>query len=208
MVQFADAFSLPFGPATFGNRFGIHDIVNGRDLYGPQGHRGTDFKVGMNTPVPVIANGVVDEVLHSEALGNVIVVRHYLHGDNNDVYSGYCHLSSVSVKKGQPVARGAIIAKSGMTGTAATGPHLHLTLSTDDMGVVSGPVQDPIAFIQAWKPAQPASFSPKYTTAKKNEGLIVIASRSKISFNTIKKLNPKITAPEYVVRLGQSVRIK
>jgi murein DD-endopeptidase MepM/ murein hydrolase activator NlpD len=207
-MLFADSFALPFGPSTFGNRFGVHDVVNGRDLYGPQGHRGTDFIIASGTGVPAIANAVVEDVLHTVALGNVVVLRHYLHGAGNDVYSFSCHLNASLVKKGQPVSKGAIIARSGMTGTQATGPHLHLAMSHDDEGGISGEVFDPIAFIRNHQPTQPAAFSPKYTTAKRGEGLIAIASRSKISFSEIRRLNPKISAPEYVVRLGQSVRIK
>ena len=40
------------------------------------------------------------------------------------------------------------------------------------------------------------------------EGLIKIANRSGITFEQIKKLNPEIKAPMYLVRLGQKVRIK
>lgn len=209
MPTFADGFQLPFPKSTFGNRFGIQEKIDGQNVYGPQGHRGTDFKVGAGSSVPAIANAEVEHVLHSVALGNVIVLRHYLHGANNDVYSGYCHLSSVKVREGQWVNKGAIIAASGETGTQCYGPHLHLTMSHDDMGVISGEVFDPIAYIEehASLTATPIKFSPKYTTAKSGEGLIVIAARSKITFTQIKKLNPKITAPDYRVRLGQQVRI-
>jgi murein DD-endopeptidase MepM/ murein hydrolase activator NlpD len=207
-MQFADSFSLPFGPATFGNRFGVHDIVNGHDLYGPQGHRGTDFVIASNTPVPAIANAVVEDVVRTTGLGNVVILRHYLHGAGNDVYSFSCHLNAALVHKGQPISKSAIIGRSGMTGTQATGPHLHLAMSHDDEGGISGEVFDPIAFITSHQPTKPASFSPKYTAARRHEGLIAIASRSKITFDAIRKLNPKITAPEYLVRLGQQVRIK
>lgn len=207
-MQFADNFALPFPPATFGNRFGVHDVVNGRDLYGPQGHRGTDFVVAANTPVPAIANAVVEDVVRTTGLGNVVILRHYLHGAGNDVYSFSCHLNVALVRKDQPVSKGAIIGRAGMTGTQATGPHLHLAMSHNNEGGISGEVFDPLAFISSHTPTQPASFSPKYTVAKRGEGLSVIASRSKITFEQIKRLNPKITAPEYLVRLGQQVRIK
>lgn len=207
MPTLADRFSLPFLPSTFGNRFGTHDIENGHDVYGPQGHRGTDFVVGAGTPVPVIANGVVEHVLHSDALGNVVVVRHYLPGAGNDVYSGYCHLVSSSVRVGQFVARGAIIAKSGATGTACYGAHLHLTMSHDDMGVEYGEVFDPLIFIGTFKTTVATTVATKKTTARRGEGLSTIASRSGITLPKIKQLNPKITAPSYIVHLGQDVRI-
>ena len=49
---------------------------------------------------------------------------------------------------------------------------------------------------------------PAYTTARLGEGLIKIARRSGITFEEIKKLNPEIKAPMYIVRLGQKVRIR
>ena len=48
----------------------------------------------------------------------------------------------------------------------------------------------------------------EYTTAKLGEGLIKIAKRSGITFDEIKRLNPNIKAPLYIVLLGQKVRIK
>ena len=49
---------------------------------------------------------------------------------------------------------------------------------------------------------------PEYTTAKLGEGLIKIARRCGISFDEIKKLNPNIKGPVYLVKFGQKVRIK
>lgn len=210
-MKFADRFALPFPKSTFGNRFGVHDIVDGKDLYGPQGHRGTDFKCGAGATVPAIANGTVTHVFWSDALGNVAVVRHYLHGDNNDVYSGYCHLSSVSVRVGQDVALGSTIGKSGETGTAAHGPHLHLTMSHQPGGAVGGEVFDPIAYIDthdAVTPAPAKTPTPQFTNARRGEGLIRIALRSGISFTKIKQLNPDITGPDFVVMFNQRVRIR
>ena len=46
-----------------------------------------------------------------------------------------------------------------------------------------------------------------YTTAKRGEGLIKIARRCGITFDTIKRLNPEIKAPLYIIRVGQKVRI-
>lgn len=206
---FVDGFQLPFARSTLGNRFGIHQVVNGRDLYGAQGHRGVDFRVGANAVVPAVANGEVVKVMWSDALGNVVVLRHYFHGPGNDVYSGYCHLSNTIAKVGQQLKRGARIGHTGETGSAAVGPHLHLTMSPDDMGVISGEVFDPLAFIDE-NTIVPVPTNAKIVTtpARRNEGLIAIASRSHISFDTIKRLNPDIKPPEYVVHLGQAVRVK
>ena len=50
--------------------------------------------------------------------------------------------------------------------------------------------------------------TPVYTNARFGEGLIAIAKRSGISFDEIKKLNPNIKAPMYLVLIGQKVRIR
>lgn len=209
MTYFADAFKLPYAPSLIGNRFGVHDIENGRDLYGPQGHRGVDFEVSAGTLIPVIGNGIVWRVAWSNALGNITVVRHYLHGDNNDVYSGYAHQSVVSVKPGQEVARGQSIGSVGATGTAATGPHLHLTLSREAGGILDGPVLDPVATIEKLNAELVRTTKkPVFTSARRGEGLWVIAQRSHITLPAIEKLNPDIKGPDFLVLLGQKVRIQ
>ena len=56
--------------------------------------------------------------------GNNVVLKH-----PNDEYSFYAHLAtdSVTVKKGQEVKKGDVIAKLGNSGNS-TGPHLHFQL--------------------------------------------------------------------------------
>ena len=49
---------------------------------------------------------------------------------------------------------------------------------------------------------------PEYTQARFGEGLIRIARRVGITVDEIKRLNPDIKGPVYLVRLGQKVRIK
>ena len=50
--------------------------------------------------------------------------------------------------------------------------------------------------------------APEYTQARFGEGLIRIARRVGITVDEIKRLNPDIKGPVYLVRLGQKVRIK
>lgn len=206
MPLFADAFRLPFPESTIGNRFGIQD----GDNYGPQGHRGVDFLARVGTPIPAIANGHVERVLWSNVLGNVTVLRHYLHGDDNDVYSGYAHQSAALVRVGQDVRIGQPIGEVGATGSAATGPHLHLTLSRHELGVISGAVVDPVAYIDELAHVKKSAVKKPvlFTTARRGEGLWAIAQRSHISLPTIERLNPSITGPDYLVLLGQKIRVQ
>lgn len=50
--------------------------------------------------------------------------------------------------------------------------------------------------------------APQYTTAGLGEGLIRIARRCGITLEEIKRLNPEIKGPMYLVRIGQKVRIR
>lgn len=205
-VPIADVFRLPFSKASIGNRFGIKG-----PFYGPQGHRGLDFVQPGGTGIPVIANGIVTRVMWSDVLGRVTIVKH-VRANGSVIYSGYCHQSVQSVKVGQIVKIGKIIGKVGTTGSASSGNHLHMTISKEALGTIYGDVQDPLAYIEAHdtKVSTPATATStaKYTTAKSGEGLGAIATRVKISLSAIKKLNPTIKAPDFLVKLGQKIRIK
>ena len=65
--------------------------------------------------------------------GKLIKIQH----DNGDV-TYYAHLSSYSVKKGDRVYKGQLIAKSGATGRV-TGPHLHFEIRKN--GVQVNPIK-------------------------------------------------------------------
>lgn len=91
-------------------------------------HRGTDFRASVGTQVKAVAEGTVagtgdtDICCPGASFGKWIFIEH-----NNGLSSTYAHLSLISVKKGQKVARGQVIGYSGNTGSS-TGPHLHLSL--------------------------------------------------------------------------------
>jgi murein DD-endopeptidase MepM/ murein hydrolase activator NlpD len=82
-------------------------------------------------------NCAVGEAIHATAAGRVVsatenrgssaglaVVIHHRDGR----LSHYFHLSKVLVDNGQHVDEGQLIGKSGNTGTATTGPHLHFAI--------------------------------------------------------------------------------
>jgi murein DD-endopeptidase MepM/ murein hydrolase activator NlpD len=90
-----------------------------------------DFIVAENTPVLAAADGVVTSVKDDSHIGgpsieywhysNFIVIQH-----SNEEYSRYDHLAhrSATVRAGQHVKRGQVIARVGTTGFTYL-PHLH-----------------------------------------------------------------------------------
>lgn len=115
--------------------FLLRNIPNGRPLFGaivsPFGsrfhpifhryrfHSGIDIHARVGTPVAATASGVVSKSGWQSGYGNVVVIDH-----SGGFQSVYAHLSRKSVRVGQHVNKGMVIARSGNTGTS-TGPHLH-----------------------------------------------------------------------------------
>lgn len=110
-------------------------------------HRGVDFPQAANTPIPVVADGIVRLRATSSCLGNVVVVEHA-----DGMFSGYAHLIRPSpIAEGTRVSKGQIIANVGTTGTCTTGNHLHLTMAPTLGGWGSGTTVDPYKYIQEHK---------------------------------------------------------
>ena len=82
-------------------------------------HSGIDIKAQMGTPVHAPAAGTVVVAGPAGDFGNAVILDH---GQN--IRTLYGHLSKVSVRVGQKVERGALLAMSGNTGRSS-GPHLH-----------------------------------------------------------------------------------
>ncbi|MBC7322059.1 MAG: M23 family metallopeptidase [Acetomicrobium sp.] len=99
--------------------YGFKRIYNGTP---GNPHRGIDFRAAVGTPVKCAADGVVSLTGDHYFGGKSVYVDH-----GNGVISCYMHLSEISVKEGQFVQKGEVIALSGQTGRA-TGPHLHFGL--------------------------------------------------------------------------------
>jgi hypothetical protein len=104
----------------------------------PGGHTGRDFKVGVGTPVHAIADGTVVAVgqlpepyssnqwwIEGQWAGNVVII------DHGPLVSIYAHLSEWYVNIGDRVSQGEVVAASGATGGASTGPHLHFEVMPD-----------------------------------------------------------------------------
>ncbi|MDR3264601.1 MAG: M23 family metallopeptidase [Synergistaceae bacterium] len=118
-------------PGIFTSRYGFRRIYNG--VAGGY-HGGTDFRAAVGTSIRTPFAGTV-----------VLTGDHYYSGKSvyvdsgNGVISLFFHMSEISVKKGDVVAKGQIIGKSGATGRI-TGPHLHYGLSLAGQYVDAAPL--------------------------------------------------------------------
>ena len=101
--------------------------------YNPAGgHTGEDIAVPIGTPLVAMADGVVVHVgpfsgrysdnpwwIEPSFAGFVVTV------DYGDYLSQYAHCSGSPVLSGRRVAQGDVVAYSGNSGSATSGPHLH-----------------------------------------------------------------------------------
>jgi murein DD-endopeptidase MepM/ murein hydrolase activator NlpD len=84
-----------------------------------QTHLGLDLAVTKQAPIPAANSGIIVYAKYFGIYGNTVVIDH-----GYGLQSIYAHLSSISVKEGQKVAKGDFIGKTGETGLAG-GDHLH-----------------------------------------------------------------------------------
>ena len=112
-------------------------VYAGQDV-DAQTHLGFDLAVVAHTPVPASNRGVVLLARYFGIYGNTVVVDHGL-----GLGSLYAHLSSIDVKEGQTVERGAILGRTGATGLAG-GDHLHFTTLVRGL---------PVNPVEWWDPA-------------------------------------------------------
>lgn len=102
------------------------------------GHTGEDIAVPVGTPLVAMAEGVVVHVgyfsgaysdnpwwIHPGFAGYVVSI------DYGDYISHYAHCSGSPVLSGKRVKQGDVVAYSGNTGTATSGPHLHWEVMPD-----------------------------------------------------------------------------
>lgn len=82
-------------------------------------HTGIDITMPRGTPLHATADGVVSFADRSSGNGNIVVIEH-----GHGLTTVYAHNTRNTVKPGQTVKRGQVIAYSGSTGIS-TGPHVH-----------------------------------------------------------------------------------
>lgn len=85
-------------------------------------HIGIDLRAAKGTNIYAADGGKVTHAAYLGSYGYLIKIQH----DNGDE-TYYAHLSKMSVKVGDRVYKGQVIAKSGTTGNV-TGPHLHFEI--------------------------------------------------------------------------------
>lgn len=116
--------------STFGHRSdpfnGRRAVHGGMDIGGPTGQR-----------IMASAAGRVSFAGRASGYGNLIKIDH-----GHGIETRYGHLSKISVRAGQVIARGADIGRMGSTGRS-TGPHLHFEVRLD------GRALDPRQFLEA-----------------------------------------------------------
>jgi murein DD-endopeptidase MepM/ murein hydrolase activator NlpD len=98
-------------------------------------HSGTDFRAPIGTPVRASNDGVVVLAKERYYAGGSLVLDH-----GEGIYSVYYHLSTLHVRKGEPVKKGDEIGLSGASGRVS-GPHVHFGF------MVGGIPVDPLDFI-------------------------------------------------------------
>ena len=92
-------------------------------------HNGVDFGLPVGTMVTAPADGIVDKAAFSRSAGYWVAIRH-----SGGLSTVYMHLSKISVKPGQRIKQGTVIARSGNTGLS-TGPHLHYEIRVNGRAV-------------------------------------------------------------------------
>lgn len=96
-------------------------------------HNGIDIASPVGTPVKSPADGKVVFSGPRAGYGNMLIIDH-----GYGVTTVFAHASALSVKRGEGVKRGEVVAKVGSTG-ASTGPHLHYEVQVD--GIPSDPLE-------------------------------------------------------------------
>ncbi len=125
----AGSFTWPAsGPITSGFGWRIDPVFHRRAL-----HTGIDIAARWGAVVEAAESGTVLYVGWMTGYGNVVVLDH-----GNGISTVYAHLSSYTVRAGDAVRRGQVIARVGSTGWS-TGPHLHFEVRQD------GQPTDPLA---------------------------------------------------------------
>ncbi len=114
--------------SKFGYR--IHPIFNTKKL-----HRGIDIGAPQGSNVLAAEAGVVLTAGYNGSYGNYVTINH-----GGGFVTLYAHNSKLTVKAGDKVSKGQVIAKCGSTGNS-TGPHIHFEVQ------VNGSLVNPLNYL-------------------------------------------------------------
>ena len=132
--------STPMSKGSITSRFGVRSDPFRRR---PAMHTGIDFRAPSGQPARATAAGKVISAGYEGGYGNMVVIDH-----GGGITTRFAHLSQITAKKGQSVAKGDVVGKTGSTGRS-TGPHLHYEIR------VNGKAIDPMKFIRAGEQLTP-----------------------------------------------------
>jgi murein DD-endopeptidase MepM/ murein hydrolase activator NlpD len=141
----------PAKPSRISDKFGTHGETRKKLGLGP--HRGLDYSVQSGTPLLAIGSGRVKNIGHTNVLGYFIEISApvIVKGKLEVKIFGYYHLLEDQEqywKVGDAVKGGQVLCKSGNTGTATSGAHLHL-MAGEKINLATNPVEDPLVLIEA-----------------------------------------------------------
>jgi lipoprotein NlpD len=131
-------FSWPVPGGVLSSRFGIRNGVM---------HDGVDISAPAGTPVRAADLGVVIFSGRLRGYGNVVILRH-----DDHYVTVYAHNRINSVREGDRVGRGQIIAEVGTSGRT-TGPNLHFEVRHDNLA------QNPLNYLLAMPAMSGQSFA-------------------------------------------------
>lgn len=112
--------NAPLSVMTLTSHYGFQRVYNGVPR---NGHAAADLRAAEGTNVRAPFAGTVILTGNHYYAGNSVYID-----SGNGVITVFFHLSQITVKKGQRVAPGQVLGKSGSTGRV-TGPHLHYGLN-------------------------------------------------------------------------------
>ena len=118
------------GPET--SPFGVRRVLNGQPR---SPHSGIDIGGETGTPLHAPANAVVADKGNYYFCGRTLTLDM-----GQGLFSVFCHMSKISVRRGQRVKQGQLVGLMGATGRT-TGPNLHWTVR------LNGTAVDPHVFL-------------------------------------------------------------
>ena len=98
-------------------------------------HEGMDFAAPIGTPIVAASGGIVTEARYVPGYGKLVEINH-----GGGLVTRYAHASSITVRLGDVVEKGELVARVGNTGRT-TGAHLHFEVH------MAGQPVDPALFL-------------------------------------------------------------